>query len=296
MHSSTVDTIGACLPSRCCGAIWIGATRRFCYNAAIMNTYPGFNYLPALVAQAFLLMFISRSLFRGMCLAFSNRKGGGFITFIRFAGNAIHETSHAIGYLVCGYKVKHIIFCAIDPHKTGSCVRGKPWSPIAFPWLADGAAALMPLAFGTIALVYIGRLLGIAEPSSSSMTADIGMLRVIVDRFLELFTELDWHRWQTYAFLYFAFSIGAEISPSHTDMRYAFPALFTAAAAIALLLYGASYADGLNEVLLSFSTWALPIVQRLFALWGLAIVLMLLAAAVGLPVTFLVHSFRPTPG
>ncbi|HCU35381.1 MAG TPA: hypothetical protein DGT21_07945 [Armatimonadetes bacterium] len=264
----------------------------FCYNALAMEANPVIKYLPALLVQALLLMVISRTLFRALVMAFGTRGGGGIVTFLRIVGNIIHETSHALGYLLFGYLVKHIVFCALDPQRTGVCVRGRPWSRFALPWLADGAAALMPLIIGSVALAWVGRLLGVIDYQAMDV-GGTAMLRAVVDQALALLGSLDWSRWQTYLFLYLALSISAEVSPSHTDVRYSLPALAAVAVIAGLLVFSAQHAQGLNELLTRAGNWMLPGIEKLFAVWSLALVLMLLVSAVVIPVTFVIQSLRP---
>ncbi len=258
-----------------------------------MDLHPGFRYLPALLAQALLLMVLSRALFQAMVSAFADRQGGGLVTLLRMPGNIIHETSHALGYLIFGYRVRHVIFCVFDPKKAGVCVRGKPWSPVTFPWLADGAAALMPLVVGTAALVGVGRAFGIIDHQAAEPTADMSMFRAATDQFLLLLGNLDWHRWQTYLFLYAALTIGAEISPSPTDLRYAIPALGGLALGLILMLVSAQQSVTLNHMLTAAGDWLLPTVERLFGVWALALVLMLTTAAAAIPFAFVIYTLRP---
>jgi hypothetical protein len=257
-----------------------------------MEANPVVKYLPALLVQALLLMVISRTLFRALVVAFGTRRGGGIVTLLRLVGNIIHEMSHAVGYLVFGYRVKHIVFCNVDPKRAGVCIPGKPWAPIALPWLANGAAALMPLVLGSLALVVVGRWLGVIDYQAMEVGGP-AMVRTVVDQSLLLLGSLDWGRWQTYLFLYLALSISAEISPSHTDIRYSLPALAVVAAIAVILVYSARHAEGLNELLLRVGEWMLPGVEKLFAVWSLALVLMLLTSALVIPVTFFVQALRP---
>ena len=258
-----------------------------------MDLHPALQYLPALLVQALLLMLLSRLLFRSMVAAFADRRGGGVITVLRAPGNFLHESSHALGYLIFGYRVAHIVPCLWDPRKSGVCVRGKQWSPVAFPWLADGAAALMPLVVGSVALVCVASVLGVTDHRSEQLGTDIGMFRAAADQFLLLLQSLDWHRWQTYVFLYAALTIGAEISPSPTDLHYAVPAVVSIACSLAATVWVAQHASGTGRVLTASADRLLPAVQKLSAVWGLAIVLLMATAAVALPVAFVIYSLRP---
>ncbi|MFP3904762.1 MAG: hypothetical protein ACLFWB_11020 [Armatimonadota bacterium] len=258
-----------------------------------MISHPIFSYLPVLFIQALVLMFTSRLLFRGMVSAFGTNGTRGPLAFLRLPGNILHETSHAIGYLVFGYRVRHIVPCVFDPRGRGACVRGKPWSPVRFPWLADGFAAIMPLIAGTAALVYIGRQFGIIVPAPSSHLAQLTLAQHVIQQCSELLSNLDWHDWQTYLFLYLSLTIGAEISPSATDLRYAIPILLGLFAGVMVALYGAHHAEGLRELLISVADRLIPVMKGLFATWTVAAVLLLLTAAVAVPFTFVIHLLRP---
>jgi len=271
----------------------IGLLRRFCYNGRAMDLHPGFAYLPALLVQALCLMLLSWLLFRAMMFAFGDRNGGGLVTVIRLPGNLIHEASHALGYLLFGFRVRHMVPCVLDPRKSGLCVRGKPWSPVTLPWLADGAAALMPLVVGSLALVYLGRTLGIIDHQPAEAGTGLSMFRPIADEFLLLLGSLDWHQWQSYAFLYLALSVGAETSPSHTDLRYAVPALGGLGLGLVLMVGFAQRAPLLNHMLTAAADWLLPTLKSLVAVWGLALLLMLVTVAVAVPATFVIYSLRP---
>ncbi|MFO7946745.1 MAG: hypothetical protein R6V19_08015 [Armatimonadota bacterium] len=162
-----------------------------------------------------------------------------------------------------------------------------------FPWLADGFAALMPLIAGTVALVYIGHQFGIIVPAPSSHLAGVTLAQHVLHHCSELLSNLDWQDWQTYLFLYLSLTIGAEISPSATDLRYAMPTLLGLFAGVMLALYSAQHAEGLRALLGSLADRLVPIMQGLFATWTVATVLLLLTAAVAIPVTFVIHLLRP---
>lgn len=274
----------------------IGQAHSFCYNLTEMALPSAAQHVPALLVQALLLMLVSRMLFRGMVCAFADRNGGGLVTLLRLPGNLLHEASHALGYLLLGYRVRHMVPCVLDPRQSGVCVRGKPWAPVTLPWLADGAAALMPLLVGSVALVAVGHWLGIMDHNSAAPGAsgeNVCMLRAAQGQILLLLKSLDWHRWQTYAFLYLAATIGAEVSPSQTDLRYAVPALLGLAVGILVALVAVQQLTGLGPMLRAGDDWLLLQAHRLSAVWGLALVLMLATAAVALPVTFVIHTIRP---
>lgn len=250
-------------------------------------------YLPALLVQAFLLMLMSRLLFRGMVSAFGDNRGRGPVALLRLPGNTLHETSHAIGYLLFGFRVRHIVPCIFDPKGRGACIRGKPWSPIRFPWLADGSAAIMPLIIGTVVLMYVGRYFGVFVTAPGDPHADLSLARHLIDQCSAIVSGLDWHSWQTYLFLYLSLTIGAEISPSATDLRYAIPTLLGIGGGLVIALYGAHHAEGLRSLLVAGADWLLPAVQMLFSVWTVAVVLLVITTAIAVPLTFVIFMLRP---
>ena len=152
------------------------------------------------------------------------------VGILRLPGNILHECSHALGYLLAGYRVRQIVFFFVDPEGRGVCRPGKPWSPLTLPWLATGAAALMPLLAGAVALQFLCRWLSVpGEPG-----------RLVEGNLAEILVALDYRSWQTWLFVYLALSIGAELAPSEIDLRKSVPALLVAAAAGIVLILAVS--------------------------------------------------------
>ncbi|MEI6500064.1 MAG: hypothetical protein WCP21_03445, partial [Armatimonadota bacterium] len=121
--------------------------RRPCYNPLIMALN---SALLSVAAEAALLLVLSRILFILVVSAFADRRGKGLVLgVLRLPGNFIHELSHAIGFLLCGYRIKRLLLCVFDREGRGFCTPGAAWSPFAFPQLAVGVAALMPLLLGS---------------------------------------------------------------------------------------------------------------------------------------------------
>ncbi len=155
------------------------------------------------------------------------------VGILRLPGNILHECSHALGYLLAGYRVRQIIFFFVDPEGRGVCRPGKPWSPVALPWLATGAAALMPLLAGAMALQFLCKWLNV--PGDPGQLVEGNLAAILL--------ALDFRSWQTWLFVYLALSIGAELAPSEIDLRKSIPALLAAAAAgIVLILTVSSLA------------------------------------------------------
>jgi len=189
--------------------------------------------------EAVFLYALSRILFVWVLQALVMRQeGGGWIVrCLRLPGNVVHELSHAAGYLVCGYTIKHLSFCTNDPRGRGRCRPGDPWSPVHFPWLATAAAAVFPLIMGAAALRLVAHFLGIQFFEGYRVDGEGVTLRV-VDSVWATLRGLDYHDWRTYLFLLLGFSIGAELAPSETDLRRSVvPLLGLAAGVIGALLY-----------------------------------------------------------
>lgn len=178
--------------------------------------------LLSVATEAALLFVLSRVLFMGVVSAVADHRGKGLLLgLLRLPGNFIHELSHALGFLACGYRVKRLRLCVFDPEGAGYCTPGPAWSPFAFPHLAVGLAALMPLLLGSLALVEAARALGIVVPTMGPANESVVVGAVLQS--LSLLHHLDWGHWQTYVFLYLSLSIGAELSPSASDLRHALP-------------------------------------------------------------------------
>lgn len=252
-----------------------------------MRLYP--VLFPVLV-EAVLLFLLSRILFTEVVSSFADRRGKGlWLGLLRLPGNLVHEVSHALGFLVCGYRVKRLLLCIFDRNGRGSCSPGKPWSPLAFPQLAIGLAALMPLLIGSVILVAIGRGLGVlhtlpAQPAQLLPTAWEHALAVI--------HHLDWQQWQTWVFLYFALSIGAELSPSSTDLRYGLPTLLFLGLSVWLTFFGLHHARGLHGYEQAALTFVVDALGRAGAVLGFALVLTTAAALLTILPGLAIRSLR----
>lgn len=196
----------------------------------------------ALVAgEAVLLYCLSRILFVwALEAAVMGGHGGGWVVkLLRTPGNMVHEVSHAAGYLIFGFRVKALVPAISDPQGRGLCRPGKAWSPLAFPWLATAAAALMPLLVGALVLRGLASCLQI--PFTSGPGADGGPGPFLLGSLKATLWQLHYHDWRTWAFLLLCFSVSAELAPSDTDLRRGVPAIVALSVgllAAALLLGG----------------------------------------------------------
>ncbi len=179
------------------------------------------------VAEAIVLYMLSRLLFVWVLQSLASRnpraRGGRLVQLLRLPGNLVHEFSHAAGYLLFGYTVRRVVPCIFDPRGRGSCQPGWAWSPLALPWLATGAAAIAPLLVGSLVLRGAAQTLGIPLQVDAAAHASVGEL--FVANIWANLLALDFHAWPTYLFLYLAFSIGSELSPSRLDLQRSIPAL-----------------------------------------------------------------------
>jgi len=192
--------------------------------------------LLVVATEAIVLYALSRLLFSWAmrALAVPRPGGGALLQFLRLPGNLIHELGHAIGYWACGYRVRRLVPCVFDKQGRGTCQRGEPWAPVAVPWLATGIASLLPLVFGTIILRSVVQALGVELHPMKVIGDNMGGL--LVSNIVTNVRGLDWGAWQTYVFLYLAFSIGAELAPSDVDLWHAVPAILASAAGCVVMV------------------------------------------------------------
>ena len=265
--------------------------RRPCYNPFIMALN---SALLSVAAEAALLFVLSRILFIEVVSAFADHRGKGFLLgVLRLPGNFIHELSHAIGFLICGYRIKRLLLCVFDREGRGFCTPGPAWAPFAFPQLAVGLAALMPLLLGSLALVLAARGLGIVTPTLGLGHESI--IEGVWQQSLRLLHHLDWHHWQTYAFLYLALSIGAELSPSSTDLRHALPTVLVLTLGVWLFFFGLDHAPHLHHYRDSLKAGLIAGLGHLGAILTPSLILTATAAVVGLLPGLLLQSLRKHP-
>ena len=196
------------------------------------------NRILIVLAEAVILYMLSRLLFVWVLQSVASRnprsRGGRLLQWLRLPGNLVHELSHAVGYLVCGYTVRRMVPCIFDREGRGSCQPGRRWSPLALPWLASGLAAPAPLLVGTLVLRGVAQALDIHLYTLA--VADSTLTALLVENIWDNLSALNYHNWQTYLFLYLAFSIGSELSPSQVDVRRSLPTLLVGGAGLAALV------------------------------------------------------------
>lgn len=200
------------------------------------------------------------------------------VAILRTPGNLLHEVSHAIGYLLTGYRVRRIVPFLLDPEGRGLCQPGRPWSPVALPWLATGAAALMPLITGALALQYLSTVLGVPQ-DPQALAGGPGAWRQLP----HILLGLDYHSWRTWVFLYLALSIGAELAPSDVDLRRSLPALAAAAGLLVVLTIAVAQlapTSALRHDYVIYLSWLIRATSSVLDFGLMAVGLMLIPGAV----------------
>jgi len=109
---------------------------------------------------------------------------------------------------------------------------------------------------------------------------------------LNLLHGLDPHRWQTYVFLYLALSVGAELAPSATDLRYALPTLILLAAGVWLALFALDHASHLHAYRHSVAAGLGVGLLRLGSVLSVALVVTAAATVVGLIPGLMIQGLR----
>jgi len=185
--------------------------------------------------EAALLYSLSRLLFVWVLesVVMRGHGGGWAIKLLRLPGNMVHEVSHAAGYWLCGYRVRELVPCISDPQGRGLCRVGKPWSPVASPWLATVTSAVLPLLVGTLVLRGLASVLEIPFTGGERGPHDGPVMSLLRSIWATLWS-LDYREWRTYVFLLLAFSIGAELAPSETDLRRSIAPLLGIALGLAI--------------------------------------------------------------
>lgn len=245
-----------------------------CYNARVMPSALELIRRVMLVAgEAAFLFIASRLVFDRVLRATWGRAPVRrlLVGILRAPGNLLHEASHALGYYVSGYRVARLVPFLVDPEGRGYCRAGRPWAPWAVPWIATGLAAIMPLATGAVALWGLSRVLGVPQdPDALTMSADWR-------RLVDILLGLDYHSLRTWAFLYLALSIGAELAPSDIDLKASLPALAVVAAVLVGVIVAVAEIDQLahfRHAVDVYAGWALSWASSIldFGIMALALV------------------------
>ena len=200
-----------------------------CYNGPVIVS-PLLPLFGVVLAETTALYLVSEKvLFTWVIGAFAAHSrgpyGGCILAVMRLPGNFLHELSHAVAYLLLGYRVRAFCTCFGDPDGRGFCLRGERWGPHGVPLVAAASAALMPFLTGIVALYWLARGLGIELPPADGNGSLAGMegWPDFPSQVLAFLEHLDFGRLDTWLFGYLALSIGAELSPSPTDLRRGAP-------------------------------------------------------------------------
>ena len=258
-----------------------------------MSAYALLQKVAVVAAEVAVLYGLSRMLFFWVLQATAARKRGGgrLIKLLRLPGNLVHEIGHATGYLLFGYRVKRLVPCTRDPAGMGICTPGKAWSPLAVPWVATGAAAVFPLVFGTLVLRGLVVVMDIPFINGVSGPEQPAVL-YLWDSVRETLIALGGHDWRKYLFLYFGFSIGAELAPSSTDVRRGLiPLLAIAGMLAALTLWlGSVHADA--PIWAWYSQCVAAALAWLSPLFVFGVIATALVAVVTVPGAILLRALR----
>lgn len=206
------------------------------------------------------------------------------VTILRAPGNLLHEASHALGYYIGGYRVTRMVPFFFDPEGRGYCRAGRPYAPWAVPWLATGLAAVMPLVVGAAALWGLSRLLGVPQ-DPEALTRVSADWRLLID----ILVGLDYRSLPTWAFLYLALSIGAELAPSDIDLKASLPAIAALTCVLIAVVVAVAEIDALSQFqrpLDVYGGWALSWASSILGFGIMAL------ALVGIPAVILAWPLR----
>lgn len=228
------------------------------------------------------------------------RLGKPLYLLLMWPGVVIHELSHLVGCIVTGTRVREVHLFSPRDEGRGNMVLGfvthdKPRNPLASSVIGGapffgGAAALWALM--TFMLPAVGRATTFVPVVANSATASavFQVLGLAARRYAEFVLvaagKLDWNAWQTYVFIYLAFSLAAHVAPSRADLKNASAGIFLGTILLVLAAYaGRSWAPelaasatlwfaraiGAVTVLLSFGLASLLAVAAFFLVVELAI-------------------------
>jgi hypothetical protein len=205
--------------------------------------------LAIVLVQTMLLFWLSRRLLLGYVLRtlaarHSSKRGRRLIGLLRLPGNLLHEVSHAAAYLVSGYRIRRFATCLSDPDGRGYVETGRPWSPLHFGPLSAALSCAAPIVVGALAIHALGTALRVPLPAMDVTSEGVQPVatRTLTDLF-RFVTHLNWAAWQTYVFWYLAFTIGAELAPSGSDLRQGFVMLCVLVLLFVLALFAVPHME-----------------------------------------------------
>ncbi len=169
--------------------------------------------IPFLIVALYLISeYLHRSL--------SSSASRNLYVVLMLPGTIVHEISHAAMALLVGAKITK--FSVLPSEDTlGSVEHTNPKIPV----LGNFAISIAPLVGCPALLLLISKFLGMHFnylPGSFDIFTEVKSLALGTFNFI---TGLDYFKWQTYVFLYFALALGAGAAPSRTDIRSMLPGL-----------------------------------------------------------------------
>jgi len=195
-----------------------------CYNARMTSGALVLGLI-VVIAQTLVLFWLSRGLLFGYVMRTLAARSGGrwgrrLVALLRLPGNLLHEVSHAAAYLLTGYRIRALRTCWSDPEGRGYVEAGQPWSPLHWGPLSAALSCAAPLLVGALSIHALGLWLGIPLPALDVTAEGVGPAAAhTLTGAWRLLVQVDLLAWQTYAFWLLAFSIGAEMAPSGSDLR-----------------------------------------------------------------------------
>ena len=147
---------------------------------------------------------------------------GPFYTLLRFPGNLVHESSHALAFLLAGFGVAEFRSCLGDPARRGYVRAGGPWAPWAHPGVAALMAGPAPLFAGSLVLHLLADWTSMPPLLAGEVVPgwppDLPLLATAATPALKMALDLPWGPVPLLVFLLLALSVGAEMAPSGEDM------------------------------------------------------------------------------
>jgi hypothetical protein len=262
-------------------------------------------WLAVILAPLFLqlaLLYALSGIVNRIALA---RLGKTFYLLLMWPGVVVHELSHVVGCLVTGTRIREVHLFAPRDEGRGRMVLGFvthdrasnafATSVIGGAPFFGGAAALWGLT--AFMMPAIGRASAFAPVVARAATASaVGETLVTAGRrYVEFVLAaghgLDWRAWQTYLFLYLAFSVAAHVAPSRPDLKNAAAGAFAATVLLAVAAYaGKRWAPAFTAAALaSFAKG----VGAVTVLLGFGLAALFAAAAIFLALELLLASLAP---
>lgn len=178
--------------------------------------------LAPLIVWGVILTLLARVILSRWLLPRLASPSGPFYTLLRTPGNLVHESSHALAFLLAGYGVAEFRSCLGDPARRGYVRAGGPWAPWAHPGVAALMAGPAPLFAGSLVVRLLAEWTAVppllAGEVVPSWPPNLSHLSSAAYPVLVMVTHLPWGLVSLLVFLLLALSVGAEMAPSGEDM------------------------------------------------------------------------------